>query len=41
MLLSSAFVALFLTGLTYASIGPASDLYVANKVISPDGFSRS
>lgn len=41
MRLSSSFVALSFALLAYASIGPVSDLHIVNKVISPDGFSRS
>ncbi|KIL62858.1 multicopper oxidase [Amanita muscaria Koide BX008] len=41
MHLLSAFVSSTLFSLAYASIGPVADLYVINKVISPDGFSRS
>lgn len=40
-LLVSPFVTLSFALLAYASIGPVTDLYVVNKVIAPDGFSRT
>ncbi|KAF8707045.1 hypothetical protein AX14_013719 [Amanita brunnescens Koide BX004] len=41
MRLSSSFVGLSFTLLARASIGPIADLHIVNKIISPDGFSRS
>lgn len=38
------FTALFylsLLSITYAAIGPNSDLHIVNKIIAPDGFTRS
>ncbi|KAF8627088.1 hypothetical protein AX15_004554 [Amanita polypyramis BW_CC] len=40
MHLTLPFVALSLGSLTYAAIGPITNLYVANRIISPDGFNR-
>ncbi|KAG5652312.1 Acyl-coenzyme A oxidase 2 [Sphagnurus paluster] len=37
----AALVSLFLVSKVYAGIGPTTDLHIVNKVISPDGFSRS
>jgi iron transport multicopper oxidase len=31
----------FLFAKAYAAIGPNADLFIGNKVIQPDGFSRS
>ncbi|KAJ7138287.1 laccase 1 [Mycena epipterygia] len=41
MILSAAFVVLSTLSSVYASIGPNTNLQIVNKVISPDGFTRS
>ncbi|KAJ7453426.1 yellow laccase [Mycena latifolia] len=41
MLLSAAFVFLSTLSGSYAAIGPAATLDIVNKVIAPDGFTRS
>ncbi|KAJ7200541.1 laccase [Mycena pura] len=40
-MLSAAFILLSTVSATYASIGPIAELEIVNKVISPDGFTRS
>ncbi|KAJ7254808.1 yellow laccase [Mycena rebaudengoi] len=41
MILSAALVALSAVASTYASIGPSASIPIVNKVIAPDGFTRS